>query len=313
MLYLSTRDPRKMFPANQTLTEETAADGGLYIPLSIPKIEAIQLDAFVKSGFCHTVAEILNLFFDCKFTAWDVETCIGRTPVKIGNPGRKTLVAEAWYNPGGCYDYAVENINEKLCGVIGAPVCSWGRVTVGIAFSFGIYAELVRDGVLLRRETFDICVNDGDMSLPAAILYAKQMGLPINKLIVSSLDNSALWDLVNHGQMGTSLLKPVQKIGTERLISCLLGQDQIESYAAACQRHGVYIAPEEKIPDLSEVMFASVVGKDRVESIIGNVFKTNNYALTFDAAVCYGGIQDYRSKTGQGRLAVLLGLTAPKL
>lgn len=312
MLYLSTRDAHEAFTAHKALSEDNAPDGGLYIPFKLPEIDTSQLECFIKAGFCHTVAEILNRFFACRLSAWDVETCIGRTPVKIGNPGRKTLIAESWYNPGSCYDYTVETINDKLCGIMHAQVCSWTRVAVSIAFTFGVYGELIRSDLLHRGESFDICVNDGDMSFPAAILYAKQMGLPINKLVVSSIDNSALWNLVNHGQLGTSLLKPVQKIGAERLVCGLLGQDQVESYAAACQRHGVYTAPEERMPYLSEVLFASVVGKDRIEPVIGNVFKTSGYMLASDAAVCYGGIQDYRSKTGQGRLAVLFGLTAPK-
>lgn len=312
MLYLSTRDSNETYTAQKALTQDHAADGGLYIPFKLPEIDEQQLDNFVKNGFCYSVAEILNRLFPCRFSAWDVETCIGRTPVKIGNPGRKTLIAETWYNPGGCYDYAVKSISDKLRGENGVPVSSWTRVAVSIAFTFGIYAELIRSGLLPSAEPFDVCVNDGDMSFPAAVLYAKQMGLPIDKHVVSSMDNSALWDLVNHGQLGTSLLKPVQKIGTERLICTLLGQDQTDSYAAACQRHGVYTAPEESMSSLSENMFASVVGKDRIESVIGNVFKTSGYMLASDAAVCYGGIQDYRSKTGQGRLAVLIGLTAPK-
>lgn len=311
MLYLSTKDPHEAFTAYKALTDDIAVDGGLYIPFKLPEIDAAQLDNLIDSSFCHTVAEILNRFFSCKLSAWDMETCIGRKPIRIGNPGRKTLVAEAWYNPGNCYEYAVETINDKLCGISHAPVRSWTRVAVGIAFAFGVYCELIHNDLLDRNEYFDICVNDGDMSFPAAILYAKQMGLPINRIVISSKDNSALWDLVNHGQLGTSLLKPVQKIGAQRLICGLLGQDQIESYTAACQRHGVYLAPEEKVSGLSDIIFASVIGKERIESVANNVYKTCGYSLASDTAVCYGGIQDYRSKTGQGKPAVLFGLTAP--
>ena len=168
MLYLSTRDAHEAFTAHKALSEDNAADGGLYIPFKLPEIDAAQLDNFINSSFCHTVAEILNRFFSCKLSAWDVETCIGRTPVRIGNPGRKTLIAESWYNPGSCYDYAVETINDKLTGVIHAPVRSWVRVAVGIAFAFGVYCELIRSDMLPRGESFDICVNDGDMSFPTA-------------------------------------------------------------------------------------------------------------------------------------------------
>ena len=97
----------------------------------------------------------------------------------------------------------------------------------------------------------------------------------------------------------------------ERIISCTLGSDQVATYCAACQRHGVYTVPDEHLNVLPGKLFGSVVGIERIESIIGNVYRSNGYKLSADGAACYGGVQDYRSKTGQSGIAIIFSPTAP--
>ena len=311
MLYLTTRDDRDAYTAYKTLTDDVAPDGGMYIPFRLPVFDRKQLDELLDLGSCECIASVLNRFFPSRLSAWDVETCIGRNPIKTGTVGRKTLVADVWCNPGGSYEYVVSSLNDKLVGMHHAPICSWTRVAVGVAVVFGIFGELRRSNLLKTTEAMDVCVMDGDLSLPSAMVYSAQMGLPINHVIICSKRNSAIWDLVNHGQMGTSLLQPDQKVAMERLIYSLLGKDQIEAFSGACQRHGVYTVPIEQLDVLPAKLFGAVVGTERINSIISNVSNSSGYILSSDAAACYGGIQDYRSKTGQGGLALLFGLVAP--
>ena len=57
---------------------------------------------------------------------------------------------------------------------------------------------------------------------------------------------------------------------------------------------------------LSDGMFVSVVGNDRVESVINSVYRSNGCILDPYTAVSYGGMQDYRAKTGESSPTVLL-------
>lgn len=312
MLYLTTRDLHDTFTAHRALTEDTAPNGGLYIPLKLPFYDPNGLESLCSKGFCEVVAEILNHFFSLRISPWAVEVCMGRKPVKIANAGRKVLVAEAWYNPDSHYEYFISQLNGLLAGIHETVPRSWLRVAVSVAFVFGIYGEMLQCGHISHEESFDACVTDGDLSFPTALIYARQMGLPIHNVVICSRDNSAYWDLINHGQLFTNLLQPQQKLAVERILCALLGTDQVASYVAACQRHGVYSVDSEKLDILPQSLFASVVGNERIQATVNNVYKSNGYYLCEDAAVCYGGIQDYRAKTGQGGPAVLFGLNAPK-
>ena len=126
------------------------------------------------------------------------------------------------------------------------------------------------------------------------------------------MENSAIWDLVNHSQFGTSLLKPDQKLGMERLICSIYGHEETLRYKAACDRHGVYSLPEEEAGKIGDSIFAAVIGTTRLSTIAISVQRTSGCRLNTDAAVCYAGIQDYRAKTGQGSVAVLFSHVNPE-
>lgn len=311
MLYVTTKGVNDAFTAYKALTENTASDGGMYIPFSLPLFDKQQIDEIVSLGFCECVAAILNRFFPSRLSAWDVETCIGRNSVRIAAAGRKILIAETWYNPGASYEYAVSALNDKLLGEHRICACSWVRVAIGIAYLFALYGQMRQANTISADDSIDISVREDDFSLPVAALYCSMMGLPFGRIIVCSSRNSAIWDLVNHGKIGTSLLLPEQKTAFERVVFCLLGKEQVELYSSACQRHGVYAVPDDRFEILPRKLFGAVVGNERIDSIISNVFKTNGYKLSSDAAVCFGGVQDYRAKTGQGGLTLIWSSDAP--
>ena len=312
MLYLTTRSATDAFTANRALTQDCGPDGGLYIPFRMPSFNQQELQSILECDDCSIIAQILNLFFTSKLNTWDVEFCVGKNPLRIQTPFRKSLVAEAWHNPGNEYIYAVASLNNRLNNLSNAPLKSWTRIAVGIAYAFCIYAKAIRENIIHSEETFDVCVLDGDLSLPAAMVYAKQMGLPIENVIICSHENSAIWDLINHGQLTTGLLNATQKQEMERFIYCLLGSEQAAAYQSACERRGMYVVPEEMADVLHGFLFASVVSNERVSSVSENVLKVSGYDLSPNAAVCYAGIQDYRSKTGQGSRVFLFSTTPQK-
>ena len=312
MRYMTTRTSKDSYTALQALNDNIAPDGGLFIPWQLPNFDYEQLSTLADEGFCGAVANVLNQLLGTDINAWDVGFSVGRTPIKFSGIGRRVLVAEAWHNPGLSYSYAVSGINGRIMNDRNAPVSSWTAVAIGIAYIFGMYAELLKSDSFEHTNLLDFCVSDGNFILPAAAMYARQMGLPIGKIIISSASSSAVWDLINRGQMGTSLLQQTQKVAMERLVCGVFGHEQVPSYVAACQRHGVYSVPEESLDVLPQIMFGAVVGSDRTHSIITNVLKSFNYKLSDDTAVCYGGVQDYRAKTGQGRLALIFGTCKPE-
>lgn len=311
MLYISTKCDRDAYPASKALTELNAPDGGQYIPYKLPYFDNNQLSELTCCPFTEVVARVLNLFFSTQLNSWDVGVCIGRNPVKSTVVGRKCVISQLWYNPGASFEYAANNLYMKLHGGDFGHITPWARIAIYIAFIFGQYSEMLRDEMICANESFHISVPVGDFSLATAAFYAKSMGLPVDCIVLCSDSNSAMWDLVHRGEVATGLLSAEQKCGLERLVYGIWGENETLRYRAACQRHGVYIVPDEQAECLPATFFGAVIGQDRVGSVISSVFSTNCNLLDPECAVCYAGVQDFRAKTGRSNLTLLFSPTDP--
>lgn len=310
MLYVTTRDRSDAFTAHKALTSDTATDGGLYVPYILPQLDEREIHDMQNKSFGEIVADILNIFFSAKLTVWDVDFCVGKNPLKLASVGRKIIIAETWHNHGSDYSYFVKSIYTRLCDYQNEIPTSWVKVAVKIAVLFATYTELLRSKQL-ETGTLDIAVLAGDMTDPCAAYYAKKMGLPIGNIVMCCDDNSGIWDLLNRGEIGTALLDPSRRLGLERLINDICGMEETQKYKAAADKKGLYILPEELANSFSNGLYAAVVGKERIGSVINSVYRNNNYVMDPLTAVCFGGLQDHRAKVGESKLTVMFAEKSP--
>ncbi len=321
MLYITTRNHVDTYTAARALQEDTAPDGGLYLPYRLPQLTADEIAALKDKTFGQCVAEFLNLFFFCRVTAWDVEVSAGRNPIKLQKLKNKTVVAEMWNNPG--LDYT--NLEKALLSVImrqtpDVRISSWTRIAIRISVLFGLYSQLLQCGILAEGKRFDIAVATGDFSAAIAVWYARSMGLPVEYILCGCNDNGAVWDLLHLGQMRTdsAVVKtaaPLADISVpqelERLICAVCGQNEAARYAKVCASGGIFVPPAEMLSKLRSGMFAAVVSSDRLKALIPNQFSTSGYIFGPYTALAYGVLWDYRAKIGGGRVALLLGDRSP--
>ena len=312
MLYATTRSKTESYTAYRVLSQDFAPDGGFFLPFRMPKYDRVQIQKMKDQSFGETVAQVLNLFFSARLTGWDVECCIGKTGAKISAMSHRVLLAELWDNPQGNFSYMVESLYEKLCNDGGdRKVSDWANIAIRIAFLFAIYAQLQNHGF----DRFDVAVNSGDFSVPMSVWYAKEMGLPIGTIVCTCNENSAPWDFLHRGELNTALpvvhtstmeLDIACPAGLERLIFGTLGYEETCKYVTCLQNKGIYQIRPDMIHEISDGMFVSVVGKDRVEPVISSVYRSNNRIIDPYTAVSYGGLQDYRAKTGESCPTLLL-------
>lgn len=309
MLYISTRDRTDSFTAHRVLTENDASDGGMFVPMQMPAFRKEDILALKDKSFGDTVARILNLFFDKKISGWDIEFSVGRSPFQLFDMSHRIVVAQLWHNHGADYRYLESSIYEKLCG--SAAFCKdvpqWPRIAIRIAVVFGVFTELSRRGC----SCFDIAVPAGDFLLPIAIWYAGNMGLPVGMIICGCNDDSGVWDLIHRGELSTGSLEVAGLHGVERLLFDAFGREEVRRYLDVCQRRGTYKLKEDHLQMLNNRLYAVVASNQRVGSVIKSVYRTNRYALDSDTAVSYGALQDYRARTGESRLTLILADKSP--
>lgn len=315
MLYVTTRDNYDAHTAYKTLLGDTAQDGGLYIPFQMPVFEQEALLALKSMSFAAIVADVLNRFFSAGLTAWSVECAIGRNCMKLKSLGQKIFILETWHNPNRTYAYVESSlfslIGEGKQGISFKPT-NWVKIAIRIAVLFGVYGQLLAEGFLHVDELFHVSVKTNDCSDPVAVWYAREMGLPISMTLCGDVTESGLWDLVYRGELSASGLGTSLVIGLERLIHAAWGPETCDLWLQSC-RNGKSFMTSDEITPLSNDIFSTVVGNERIPSVVNSIFRNNGYLVDSAVALPFAAVQDYRAKTGENRLTVMISEDDPLL
>ena len=312
MLYVTTKSINDVYTANRTLCADKALDGGLFIPYRMPAFSKTDLDTVLGGSFNETVANVLNQFFPVHLSGWDIAFAVGKF-AKISSLGQKIVIAELWHN----HDADFASTEKKLFALIGGAEnkspSQWFGIVIQIAVLFGVYGELVRGDLLVRGQKLDVSVNIGNTAEVAAVLYAKQIGLPVGSVIYACDENSIVWEFFRRGSINMSTLASVEQNVAdllERIVYSLLGQDEALRFRTLLDNGGVYRVSAEHLELLTDEMFAAAVGKTRLDSVIRSVKRTDNYQISTYTARSLGGLQDFRASIGESRTALLFSVQA---
>lgn len=302
MLYVSTRNPADTYTAYRALHEDAAPDGGQYVPFHLPTFTREELTAFRGQPFSATMAQILNLFFGCNLSSWDVESVIGKAPVKLEPVGQRLIFAELWHNPEGDCKH-IFNCLYKLMTQLDNASVGWALVAIKIALLFAVCSSADQP-----LNNFDIAVNADDFSDITAVCYCEEMGLPVNLLICACNENSFVWDLINKGEFSSAIYAP-------QYFECFLYKyfdaRQVQMYLQAHQSKSVYSIDEACQQLLSDGLFAAVVSDSRADTVIASMRSSNQYLLDTCSALAYGALQDYRACMGVSNNTLILSNQRP--
>lgn len=322
MLYVTTRNNRDAYTAHRILAENRGPDGGLFVPFHSPVFSREDIDALAQKPFNSCLAEILNLIFNTKLTARELDLRIGRRAVRVKKLGRRTVLAETWHNPEGCFSAMVRELTELLQSNRQASEIPGEWVTIGvrIAVLFGLFGEMRRQGIADSENPIDISVPSGDFSAPMSAWYARQWGLPVGNIICCCNENSNLWDLICHGQLRTDgiAIKTALSdadvsipVGLERLIYAAGGPEETERYLDTLRRGSIYYAEDSLLQKLRQGIYVTVSGEARILSAIPGIFGNTSCLVSPYTALAYTGLQDYRAGTGETRTCLVLSEKSP--
>ena len=76
---------------------------------------------------------------------------------------------------------------------------NWGRVLPQIVYYISAYCDLLREGRIQKGERINVCVPTGNFGNILAAYYAREMGVPIGRLICASNSNNVLTDFLCTG------------------------------------------------------------------------------------------------------------------
>jgi len=322
VLYLTTRTLHDSYTAARAMSEDRSPDGGFFAPMTLPRLDRQQIKALADKSFSQNAADIINLLFSTQLDSWAVEFSIGRYPVKLIPIGSRETVAETWHNPVWKFERLAKGIEKAIrqSDDVREIPSDWLMIASRIAVLFGIFGELMGQGRVNVSEPMDVAVPCGDFSAPMAVWYARQMGLPVSTVLCCCNDNNGTWKLLHKGEIRTDA--PVLETVTpmcdqavpadlERLIFAKLGTKAALAFAEACNKgSGFYLEPDQ-LQKVREGLYVPVTGQKRLESAVNSLYRSCGYAADVYTALCYSGILDYRSVTGEGRQVLILSEESP--
>ena len=322
MLYVTTRNRCEQYTAARTLMGSRAADGGLFIPLSIPRMEGRELRSFTEMSFHDCIAKILNRLFHTNLTRWDLVFDIGKYPVRLEAMSHRIIISETWHNAKWSFEGLIEELRPHVTGEKdGEGECSfWLETGIRIAVIFGVMAEMMRAEIVSEENKIDISVVGGNFSAPVALWIARQMGLPIGNIIICCNENSGVWNLFHHGELRTEVVTVSTKTpkadiavpdGLEALISLTCGIDETGRFVDAWRSGRMYCPEENYLKKLRCGVEVSVISEDRLLQTIPSVFGTSGYLLSPYTAMAYAGLLDYRARTGESCYGIVFADSSP--
>lgn len=321
MLYATTRSKVEIYTAQRALKEDRSPDGGLYIPAQVPAYADSEIMSLREMEPAAAMADVMNRFWGTKLSQWDVEFHLDKGLYSMSGMSHRIVIGELWKNSLGSLE-SLESTLTKLVSVeegVTEPG-AWMRVAVRIGLLFAIFGELERRGEVSPRKPMDVAVMTGDFVMPFAAWYARRMGLPIGVIVCCSNENGGVWDLVSRGQMrlGGKVIKTstpdcdcVVPDGLEWLIYTVLDREEMSEFLEIRKKGGLYELNKEQHIRIRKDMYASVSSDKRLAAVMPNVYKTNGYVLCPYSAMVYSGLMDYRSVTGQRRLALMIVEKSP--
>ena len=312
MLYITTRDHSDAYTAHRVLSENRAADGGMFLPMQMPVVTKEEIAAMQSKTFGQNVADILNLFYKSRLDGWDVDFCIGRYCSKLTAMSHRAYIAEIWHNPDHDFARIVRNLTSRLRGnkyTTDAPT-NWAWISIRIAVLFAVFGELYKMNVANADTAVDVAIPSGDFAGPMTVWYARQMGLPVANIICACDENDAAWDLLKNGQINMNAGMTVPS-DLERLIYSVLGLQESQRFASMMERRRSYSVSTEAAAALGEGMYPAVISWKRRSEIIRGVYSASTYILDPGSAMAFGGLQDYRALAGETRPALIITERGP--
>jgi threonine synthase len=190
-----------------------------------------------------------------------------------------------------------------------------GRLIPQVAYYFYAYIQLLEAGKIASGDKINVVVPTGNFGNILAAFYAKQMGLPINKLICASNENRILTDFINDGIYDANrqfhlTSSPSMDIlissNLERLLWHLSGENsaEIAGYMRDLERTGVYTVSDTIRSNMSD-FYGGSANMDEAHEAIRKLWHSEQYLIDTHTAVAYSVYLDYRAKTGDDTPAVI--------
>lgn len=197
-----------------------------------------------------------------------------------------------------------------------------GRLVPQVVYYVYAYARLLENEQIQSGEAVNVVVPTGNFGNILAAYYAKQMGIPIGKLICASNENKVLFDFFQTGTYDKKhrefvlTTSPSMDIlissNLERLIYQIAGCDdgRIRELMDALNREGIYQITEDMKAELADFE-AGYATEEQTAAAIREVYEKTGYVMDTHTAVAAYVCAEYRKRTKDTAKCIVASTASP--
>ena len=173
---------------------------------------------------------------------------------------------------------------------------NFGRLVPQIAYYFYSYFRMAGEGAVQWGEPVDFCVPTGNFGDILAGWYAKQMGLPVGRLVCASNKNNVLTDFITTGRYDArrefyKTTSPSMDIlissNLERLLAHLAGPEKVRQWMADLFDTGSYTVDADTLAVLQKDFACGCANDAQGAQEIRSRFEADHYLCDTHTAVAF--------------------------
>ncbi|MGN0400022.1 MAG: threonine synthase [Blautia sp.] len=196
-----------------------------------------------------------------------------------------------------------------------------GRLVPQIVYYIYAYAMLYKNGEIKDGEEINVTVPTGNFGNILAAFYAKNMGLPIGKLICASNENKVLYDFFTTGSYDRNrefilTTSPSMDIlissNLERLIYRIAGDDaeknrELMETLSKCGKYEITDSMKEQLKDF----YGNYATEEETAEVIRKLYQDTGYVIDTHTAVASCVYEKYKADTKDETKTVIASTASP--
>lgn len=199
---------------------------------------------------------------------------------------------------------------------------NWGRLLPQIVYYFAAYNNLVGQGEIQPGDEINYVVPTGNFGNILAGYYARQLGLPVKRLICAANRNNVLSDFIKSGIYNScrrlyATSSPSMDIlissNLERLLFTLNGRDPelLSSWMTDLSNHGEYRINRGTLDSIQNLFWSDYADDEETRQKIADTYRDFNYLIDTHTAVGKAVLDKYLALENDSCPAVILSTASP--
>jgi len=190
-----------------------------------------------------------------------------------------------------------EELQKKNISLSAANSVNFGRIIFQIIYHIHSYLELVRQEAITMGEKVYLNVPSGNFGNVLGAFYAQKMGLPVEKLVVSSNENNVLTQLIRTGLYDMrnkeliATTSPAMDIlkssNVERVIYDLFGAERTKELMVELDTEKFYQLNADELAKLQALFVADYCNGDEGKAYMKKTFTEDGYLMDPHTATCF--------------------------